>query len=43
MAATIQRSLDGLPFLLRSRPGLDLELTARELETMFDLATRAEP
>ncbi|MDA0636855.1 TetR/AcrR family transcriptional regulator [Nonomuraea sp. MCN248] len=43
MAATIQRSLDGLPFLLRAKPDLDLELTARELETMFDLATRAGP
>lgn len=43
MAATIQRSLDGLPFLLRAKPDLDLEHTARELETMFDLATRAGP
>ncbi|MEV0381117.1 TetR/AcrR family transcriptional regulator [Nonomuraea sp. NPDC050643] len=41
MAATIQRSLDGLPFLLQTRPGLDLDRYARELVTTFDLATRA--
>jgi AcrR family transcriptional regulator len=43
MAATIQRALDGLPFLLRSRPDLDLAAFGRELATMFDLATRSEP
>ncbi|MFD9948113.1 hypothetical protein ACFWYW_55085 [Nonomuraea sp. NPDC059023] len=41
MAATIQRSLDGLPFLLQSAAGLDLPGYARELTTLFDLATRA--
>ena len=43
MAATIQRSIDGLPFLLRTAPGLDLAAYAEELATMFDLATRAAP
>lgn len=42
MAAAIQRSIDGLPFLLRTRPDLDLELVAGELATLFDHATRAE-
>ncbi|MEV4292155.1 TetR family transcriptional regulator [Nonomuraea bangladeshensis] len=41
MAAAIQRSIDGLPFLLQTRPELDLEVYARELATAFDLATRA--
>ncbi|MGW0481475.1 TetR family transcriptional regulator [Nonomuraea sp. NPDC003214] len=41
MAATIQRSLDGLPFLLRTKPDLDLDVYARELVTLFDLATRS--
>ncbi|MFI7446411.1 TetR/AcrR family transcriptional regulator [Nonomuraea sp. NPDC049714] len=41
MAATVQRSLDGLPFLLQARPELDLEAFARELATTFDLATRS--
>lgn len=40
MAASIQRSLDGLPMLLESHPDLDLALCARELTTLFDLATR---
>ncbi|TDE44532.1 TetR/AcrR family transcriptional regulator [Nonomuraea mesophila] len=43
MAATIQRSIDGLPFLLQSAPDLDLTGYARELTTLFDLATRAQP
>lgn len=42
MAATVQRSIDGLPFLLQTRPDLDLGLCARELSTLFDHATRAE-
>jgi hypothetical protein len=42
MAAAIQRSIDGLPFLLQTRPNLDLDLVARELATLFDCATRAE-
>ena len=43
MAATLQRSLDGLPFLLRTAPGLDLAAYAEELVTLFDLATRRQP
>jgi AcrR family transcriptional regulator len=42
MAATVQRSIDGLPFLLQTRPDLDLDLVARELTELFDHATRAE-
>ena len=41
MATTIQRSIDGLPFLLRGTPDLDLTKYATELSTLFDLATRA--
>ena len=41
MATTIQRSIDGLPFLLRGRPDLDLTKYADELSELFDLATRA--
>jgi AcrR family transcriptional regulator len=41
MATTIQRSIDGLPFLLRGTPDLDLADYAEELSTLFDLATRA--
>ena len=41
MATTIQRSIDGLPFLLRGKPDLDLIAYADELSEMFDLATRA--
>jgi AcrR family transcriptional regulator len=40
MASTIQRALDGLPFLLRTAPDLDLGAYAEELVTLFDLATR---
>ncbi|TDD22738.1 TetR family transcriptional regulator [Nonomuraea diastatica] len=43
MASTIQRSIDGLPFLLQTAPDLDLPGYARELTTLFDLATRAQP
>ncbi|WP_042366118.1 TetR/AcrR family transcriptional regulator [Streptacidiphilus neutrinimicus] len=43
MAATVQRSLDGLPFLLRTEPGLDLDAYAEELVTIFELATQARP
>ncbi|MEZ0067710.1 AcrR family transcriptional regulator [Streptacidiphilus sp. MAP12-20] len=42
MAATIQRSIDGLPFLLRTAPELDLEAYAEELAELFDRATRSE-
>ncbi|WP_051343355.1 TetR/AcrR family transcriptional regulator [Pseudonocardia spinosispora] len=41
MAATIQRSLDRLPFLLRTQPGLNLGHCAEELVTLFALATGA--
>uniref|UniRef100_A0AAU2VRL3 TetR family transcriptional regulator n=1 Tax=Streptomyces sp. NBC_00008 TaxID=2903610 RepID=A0AAU2VRL3_9ACTN len=41
MATTIQRSIDGLPFLLRSEPDLDLAAYAEELVELFDRATRA--
>lgn len=41
MAATIQRAVDGLPFLLQSKPDLDLDDYAEELATLFDRATRA--
>jgi AcrR family transcriptional regulator len=40
MASTIQRAIDGLPFLLRTAPDLDLDAYAEELVTLFDLATR---
>jgi AcrR family transcriptional regulator len=43
MAATVQRAIDGLPFLLRTAPDLDLRAYAEELVTMFDLATRNTP
>jgi AcrR family transcriptional regulator len=39
MASTIQRAIDGLPFLLRTAPDLDLGAYAEELVTLFDLAT----
>lgn len=39
MATTIQRALDGLPFLLRTYPDLDLDRHAEELVILFDLAT----
>ena len=41
MASAIQRSLDGLPFLLQTRPDLDLDAYGEELVTLFDLATRS--
>ncbi|WP_125615412.1 TetR/AcrR family transcriptional regulator [Specibacter cremeus] len=43
MAITIQRSVDGLPFLLAGRPDQDLDAYARELVTLFRLATRKDP
>ncbi|ATL66194.1 TetR family transcriptional regulator [Nocardia terpenica] len=39
MASTIERAIDGLPFLLRTAPDLDLSSYAAELTTLFDLAT----
>ena len=43
VATTIQRAIDGLPFLLQTSPDLDLAVYAEELATMFDLATRNAP
>lgn len=40
MAVTIQRAVDGLPFLLEGKPDLDLRAYARELVELFDQATR---
>ncbi len=41
MATTVQRSVDGLPFLLEAHPDLDLAAYGEELVTLFDLGTRA--
>ena len=43
MATLVQRSIEGLPFLLATRPDTDPIAYAREVVTTFDLATRAEP
>jgi AcrR family transcriptional regulator len=43
MATLVQRSVDGLPFLLDMRPDLDVPGYGREVVTVFDLATRTEP
>lgn len=43
MATLVQRAVDGLPFLLDMRPGLDVAAYGREVVTAFDLATRAQP
>jgi AcrR family transcriptional regulator len=40
IAATVQRSVDGLPFLLDSMPDLDVTAYANELVTLFELGTR---
>jgi AcrR family transcriptional regulator len=40
VAATVQRSLDGIPMMLESQPDLDLAGCARELITLFDLGLR---
>lgn len=42
MAVTVQRSLDGIAFLLDQRPDLDLGHYAEELVETFDHATRAD-
>ncbi|MBS2532945.1 TetR family transcriptional regulator [Catenulispora sp. NF23] len=42
VAASVQRSVDGVPMLLETYPGLDLEGCAAELCTLFDLATRKD-
>lgn len=41
MASLVQRAVDGLPFLLAADPGLDIPAYAREVRTVFDLATRS--
>ena len=41
MGSLVQRSVDGLPFLLETRPDLDLNAFAEELVETFDLATRS--
>lgn len=40
VAATVQRSLDGIPLMLETHPDLDLDTCARELVTLFDHALR---
>lgn len=42
MATSVQRCVEGLPFLLESRPDLDCHSYGRELVTLFELATRRE-
>jgi AcrR family transcriptional regulator len=41
MASVIQRAVDGLPVLMASVPDLDVDAYAREVVTLFDLATRS--
>lgn len=41
MATTIQRSVDGIAFMLQTKPDLDLDHYADELVTTFERATRA--
>jgi AcrR family transcriptional regulator len=41
VATSIQRTIEGIPLLLESRPDLDLEACARELVTLYDLAVRS--
>ncbi|MEV8637139.1 TetR/AcrR family transcriptional regulator [Streptosporangium sp. NPDC051023] len=43
MAMTVQRALDGLPFLLEADPDADLAEYADELAQLFARATRATP
>ncbi len=42
MGTTIQRAVDGLPFLLQTRPDLDLDRYADELVELFRRATRVD-
>jgi len=39
MAMVIQRAVDGLPFLLATYPDTDVDAYAREVTTLFELAT----
>ena len=41
LAITVQRAVEGLPFLLAAEPDLDTAAYARELVTLFELGTRA--
>lgn len=43
MAVAISQAIDGVLLQLISDPGLDLDVFARELVTIFDLATRRNP
>jgi AcrR family transcriptional regulator len=43
VATAVQRSVDGLPFLLDSMPDLDPRAYAAELVTLFELGTRRAP
>jgi AcrR family transcriptional regulator len=43
MAVTIRNSIDSLGPLLGADPGLDLKLYAKELATLFNIATRKSP
>lgn len=40
VATSIQRTIEAIPLLCESRPDLDFTACARELVTMFELATR---
>ena len=40
MAVVIQRAVDGLPFLLATYPDVDVDAYAREVVTLFELATQ---
>jgi AcrR family transcriptional regulator len=40
VATSIQRTIESVPLLCESHPDLDLAACAREMATMFDLATR---
>jgi AcrR family transcriptional regulator len=43
VAASVRRSVDGIPMLLEAHPELDLAACAAELCTLYDLATRNDP
>ncbi|HWE91930.1 MAG TPA: TetR family transcriptional regulator [Pseudonocardiaceae bacterium] len=43
VAASVRRSVDGIPMLLEAHPELDLDGCAAELCTLYDLATRNDP
>ena len=42
MALTILQAIDGVPLLLTREPDLDVKLHAKELATVFALATRKQ-